>query len=141
MFADLEEGSRDDEIGPPIGERPPRRGCSLSHRLTGADCRNSSFRKRPPLRSTSSSWMAKATQTAKVRGPDATERSDALGTQGAGAVAEAQAMTLKGQMTILERAERAYASLDARDRAGMATRSSRRVTAPPTDWSNGGSPR
>jgi hypothetical protein len=85
--------------------------------------------------------MVKAVQTARVHGPDATERVDALGTQGAGAVAEAQVMMLEGQVTILERAERACVSLDARDRAGMAIRSSRRVTAPTTDWSIGGSPR
>lgn len=80
--------------------------------------------------------MVKTIQTARVNGPDATERVDALGTQGAGAVAEAQVMMLEGQVTILGRAERACVSLDAPDRAGMAIRLSRRVAAPTTDWSN-----
>jgi hypothetical protein len=84
--------------------------------------------------------MAKAIQTARIHGRDATAGVGALGTQGAGAVAEAQLMMLEGQVTILERAERACVSLDARDRAGMAIRSSRRVTAPTTDWPIGGFP-
>jgi hypothetical protein len=77
--------------------------------------------------------MVKTIQTARVHGLDATEPVGVPGTQGAGAVAERQVTILECQVTILERAERACVSLDARDRAGMAIRSSRRVTTRTTD--------
>jgi hypothetical protein len=76
--------------------------------------------------------MVKTIQTARVHGLDVTERVGVPGTQGAGAVAQAR-VTLMDQVTIPERAERACVSLDARDRAGMAVRSSRRVTTRTSD--------
>jgi hypothetical protein len=76
--------------------------------------------------------MVKTIQTARVHGLDATEGVGVPGTQGAGGVAEAQ-VTLLSQVTIVEQAERACVSLDARDRAGIAIRSSRRVTTPMPD--------
>src|ERR1700729_3255731 len=78
------------------------------------------------MASNSSSWMVKTIQTARIHGVGAAEGGGAPATEGAGAVAE-------GQMTILERADRASASLDARNRAEMAIRSSRRVTTRTTD--------
>jgi hypothetical protein len=88
---------------------------------------------RPRLRSNSSSSIVKTIQTARVHGLDATEGVGVSGTQGAGAVAEAQVTLLEGQVTILVQAERACVSLAARDRAWVAIRSSRRVATPMTD--------
>jgi hypothetical protein len=62
--------------------------------------------------------MVKTIQTARVHGLDATEGVGVPGTQGAGAVAEAQVTLLEGQVTILEQAERACVSLAARDQRG-----------------------
>src|ERR1700727_954575 len=84
------------------------------------------------MASNSSSWMVKTIQTARIHGVGAAERVGVPATEGAGAVAE-------GQMTILERADRASASLDARNRAEMAIRSSRRATTGTTDKTIGGS--
>lgn len=70
--------------------------------------------------------MVKTIQTARIHGVDAAERVGVRGTEGAGAVVEAQ-------VTILTLAERACVSLDARNRAEMAIRSSCRVTTRTTD--------
>jgi hypothetical protein len=69
--------------------------------------------------------MVTTIQTAKIHGL-ADERMGVRASEGPGAGAE-------GQVTIPERAERACVSLDARDRAGMAIRSSRRVTTRTSD--------
>jgi hypothetical protein len=79
--------------------------------------------------------MVKTIQTARFHGLDVTERVGVPGTQGAGAGAEGQ-VTIPERAereAIPERAERACVSLDARDRAGMAIRSSRRVTTRTSD--------
>ena len=70
--------------------------------------------------------MVKTIETARVRGVDAAERVGIPATEGRGAVAE-------GQVTILEPAERACVSLDARNRAEMAIRTLHRMTTRPTD--------
>lgn len=80
----------------------------------------------PGIASNSSSWMVKTTQTATIHGVDAAKRVGLPGTEGAGAVVEAQ-------VTILARAERACVSRDARNRAETAIRSSRRVTTRTAD--------
>jgi hypothetical protein len=79
--------------------------------------------------------MVKTIQTAKVHGLDDADRLGILATEGPGAGAEGQ-VTIPERAEremIPERAERAFVSLDARDRAGMAIRSSRRVTTRTTD--------
>lgn len=73
-----------------------------------------------------SRWIVKTTETARIHSVGAAEQLGVPATGGAGAVAE-------GQVMILERAERACASLDARNRTGMAIRSSCRVTTRTTD--------
>ena len=64
------------------------------------------------------------------RGEVAAAGSSIVAPEAAGGVVESQA-------TILDRAERACVSLDAGDRAGMAIRSSRRVTKRTTDQTFG----
>jgi hypothetical protein len=70
--------------------------------------------------------MIKTIQAATIHDVDAAERVGVPGTEGAGAAGEAQ-------VTILTRAERACVSLDARNRAEMAIRSSCRMTTRTTD--------
>jgi hypothetical protein len=71
-------------------------------------------------------WIVRTTETARIHSVDAAEQLGVTATGDAGAVAE-------GQVTILERAEGACASLDARNRTEMAIRSSCRVTTRTTD--------
>jgi hypothetical protein len=77
-----------------------------------------------------SPWRVKKSQTGRIRGVVAAAGSSIVAPEAAGGVAESQA-------TILDRAERASASLDDRDRAGMPIRSNRRVTKRTTDWTIG----
>lgn len=81
------------------------------------------------LRSNLSPWRVKKSQTGR-RGEVAAAGSSIVAPEAAGGVVESQA-------TILDRAERASGSLDDRDRAGMPTRSSRRVTKRTTDQTFG----
>ena len=104
--------------------RLTRARSELAHHR-GATAGHRTLPKRPRLRSNSSSWIVKTIQTAKVHGLD-DERMGVPATEGLGAGAE-------GQVTIPERVERACVSLDARDRAGMGIRSSRRLTTRTSD--------
>ena len=78
--------------------------------------------------------MVTTIQAAKIHGR-ADERMGVRASEGLGAGAEGQ-VTIPERAkreTTPERAERACVSLDARDRAGMAIRSSRRVTTRTSD--------